>query len=178
MNDATVMSDDHPHVFHLAAAPPNQFEGGTLQGATEQNWKLLSRQNGSVYLARLQPGGVREPHWHPSGWELNYVVSGRAKWSIVGPKAMHDHFEAGVGDLVFVPQGHFHYFENASDTEDLVLLIVFNTSVEEPDDDIGLLASLSAIPSDALAAVFKTPPGFFDNLPKRIDRLTITRKPR
>jgi oxalate decarboxylase len=58
------------------------------------------------------------------------------------------------------------------------VLIVFNTSMEEPDDDIGILASLSAIPSDALAAVFKTPQSFFDNLPKRIERITIARKPR
>jgi oxalate decarboxylase len=172
------MPDDHPHLFRLAATPPTQFEGGTLQGATEQNWKLLSGQNGSVYLARLQPGGVREPHWHPSGWEFNYVAAGNAKWSIVGPKAEHDRFEAGVGDLVFVPQGHFHYFENASETEDLLVLIVFNTSMEEPEDDIGILAPLSAIPSDVLEAVFKTSPGAFDNVPKRIERLTIARKPR
>jgi oxalate decarboxylase len=172
------MPDDHPHLYRIAATPPNQFEGGTLQGATEQNWKLLSGQNGSVYLARLQPGGAREPHWHPSGWEFNYVVAGKAKWSIVGPKATQDQFEAGVGDLVFVPQGHFHYFENASDTTESIVLIVFNTSMEEPDDDIGILASLSAIPSDALAAVFKTPQSFFDNLPKRIERITIARKPR
>jgi oxalate decarboxylase len=170
-------SGQHPHVFHLAKLSADVFEGGTLQGATEENWKILSKQQGSVYLARLEPGGVREPHWHPSGWELNYVISGKIRWSFVGPKATHDTFEAGQGDLVFAPQGHFHYFENASDTEDLVVLIVFNTSAGEPDDDVGIVASLSAIPPDVLAAVFKTSPENFANIPHKIERVTIIKKP-
>jgi oxalate decarboxylase len=115
-------SGQHPHMFHLSAWAPDVFTGGTLQGATGDNWKILSGQQAAVYLARLEPCGVREPHWHPSAWELNFVVSGSARWSFVGPEATHDTFEVVKGDLVFAPQGHFHYFENASDTEDLVVL--------------------------------------------------------
>jgi oxalate decarboxylase/phosphoglucose isomerase-like protein (cupin superfamily) len=85
-----------------------------LQGAIEDNWKILSNQQASVYLARLEPGGIREPHWHPSAWELNYVISSKVRWRFVGPEATHDTIEAESGDLVFAPQGHFHYFENPS----------------------------------------------------------------
>jgi len=169
-------SAQHPHMFHLQTWAPSVFDGGALQGATAENWPILSGKQGSVYLARLEPGGVREPHWHPSAWELNFVISGKAQWSLVGPQATHDAFEAGPGDLVFAPQGHFHYFENASETEDLVVLIVFNASAGEPDDDVGIVASLSAIPSDVLAAVFKTSPDAFGNLPRKIERVTIARK--
>jgi oxalate decarboxylase len=169
-------SSQHPHLFHLGTWSPSVFDGGTLQGATAENWPLLVGQQGSVYLARLEVGGVREPHWHPSAWELNFVISGQARWSLVGPKATHDSFEAGPGDLVFAPQGHFHYFENASDSEDLVVLIVFNASAGEPDDDIGIVASLSAMPPDALAAVFGASPEAFQNLPHKIERVTIARK--
>ncbi len=35
------------------------------------------------------------------------------------------------------PQGHFHYFENASDTEELAVLIAFNASSSEPEDECG-----------------------------------------
>jgi oxalate decarboxylase len=169
-------NSQHPHVFHLGAWSPSTFDGGTLQGASEENWKILSNQQASVYLARLEPGGVREPHWHPSAWELNYVISGKVRWSFAGPQATHDSFEASAGDLVFAPQGHFHYFENASETEDLVVLIVFNAGAGEPDDDVGILASLSAIPPDVLGAVFKTAPEAFANLPRKFERVTIARK--
>jgi oxalate decarboxylase len=170
-------SGQHPHMFHLSAWAPEVFTGGTLQGATGENWKILSGQQASVYLARLEPGGVREPHWHPSAWELNFVISGSARWSFVGPEATHDMFEVVKGDLVFAPQGHFHYFENASDTEDLVVLIIFNSSASEPADDVGIVASLSAIPVDVLGAVFGASPEIFKQIPRKLDRVTITRKP-
>jgi len=171
-------SGQHPHMFHLSAWAPDVFTGGTLQGATGDNWKILASQQASVYLARLEPRGVREPHWHPSAWELNFVISGSARWSFVGPEATHDTFEVTKGDLVFAPQGHFHYFENASETEDLVVLIVFNSSASEPADDVGIVASLSAIPVDVLGAVFGASPELFQQVPRKLERVTITRKPK
>ena len=166
----------HKHLFHLSRMAASRYDGGELRGAAADNWKALSGQQSSVYMARLKPGGVREPHWHPSGWEMNFVISGRVRWSVVGPGGTRDAFEGGAGDLVFPPQGHFHYFENASVTEDLVVLIVFNTSAGEPDDDIGLVESLSAIPADVLAAVFGAPAEVFANLPRKADRVVIARK--
>jgi oxalate decarboxylase len=170
-------SGQHPHLFHLSAWAPDVFTGGSLQGATGDNWKILSGQQASVYLARLEPGGIREPHWHPSAWELNFVISGSARWSFVGPEATHDAFEVTKGDLVFAPQGHFHYFENASDSEELVVLIVFNSSASEPADDVGIAASPSAIPVDVLGAVFGASPELFKQIPRKLERVTIARKP-
>src|SRR3954463_7651527 len=80
----------YPHIFHLANWSPSVFDGGTLQGATEDNWKILSNEQASVYLARLEPGGIREPYWRPSAWELNFVISGKVRWSFVDPEATHD----------------------------------------------------------------------------------------
>ena len=167
---------DHPHLFHLADAAANVFDGGGLQGAHEGNWPILQNQQGAIYLARLAPGGVREPHWHPYAWEMNFVLQGRTKWSFVGPGATQDTFEAKKGDVVFAPQGHFHYFENASDTEDLLVLIVFNASAKEPDDDIGLVHSLKAMPADVLAAVFGGSVEQFQNLPGKLGRVVIANK--
>ncbi len=167
----------HPHLFHLASTAGSAYPGGTLQGAIASNWSILAGQQGSIYLARLKPGGVREPHWHPSAWELNFVVSGKVRWSLVGPNGTHDAFEGGAGDLVFAPQGHFHYFENASVTEELVVLIAFNASSSEPEDDIGVVASMSALPADVLGAVFGAAPELFDKLPRNTERVVIARKP-
>lgn len=176
MTDGGGADPTHQHLFHLAGAAPSRFDGGDLRGAVADNWSALKGQQGSVYLARLAPGGVREPHWHPSAWEMNFVVSGRVRWSLVGPGGTGDAFEGKAGDLVFAPQGHFHYFENASDTDDLVVLIVFNTSAAEPDDDIGLVESLSAIPPDVLGAIFGVPADTFKAIPRNRDRVVIASK--
>ena len=167
----------HPHLFHLASAAGSSYPGGGLQGAIAANWSILAGQQGSVYLARLKPGGIREPHWHPSAWELNFVISGKVRWSLVGPNGTHDAFDGGAGDLVFAPQGHFHYFENASATEELVVLIAFNASSSEPEDDIGVVASVSALPADVLGALFGASPELFEHLPRNTERVVIARKP-
>jgi oxalate decarboxylase len=160
-----------------SAAAASEYNGGQLQGAAADNWPVLGGQQGAIYLVKLVPGGVREPHWHPSVWELNFVISGRVRWSVAGPDGTSDSFEGGAGDLVFAPQGHFHYFENASDTDDLVVLIAFNAEVSEPQDDIGIVASLSALPAEVLSAVFKAPAEVFQSIPRNSQRVVIARKP-
>jgi len=165
------------HVFNLTTAQASEYDGGRLQGANEQNWPILVDQQCAVYLVHLEPGGVREPHWHPSAWEVNYVISGRTRWTFVGPNSSQESFEASKGDVIFAPQGHFHYFENASDTEELVVLIVFNSSAEEPADDIGIVQSFSSLPTWVLAAAFGAPPEVFDAIPKRHERVVISRRP-
>ncbi len=166
----------HPHLFNLEATSPLQFTGGTLRGASEESFPILTGQNGSVYTVHLEVNGVREPHWHPSAWELTYIISGEAKWTILGPQANNDPFVAKKGDLVFIPQGHFHYFENNSQREELHVLVVFNTSGIEPRDDIGIVASLSVMPPDVLAAVFGTPVDTFARLPRKVAPVVIGKK--
>ncbi|MDZ8083291.1 MAG: cupin domain-containing protein [Nostoc sp. DcaGUA01] len=170
---------DHlsPYLFHLEALSATQHEGGNLRGGNEENWPILVGENGAVYLIQLEPGGVREPHWHPNAWEINYVVSGSAKWVLLGTQQENYTFEAYKGDVVFAPQGFFHYFENSSDNEKLVVFIVFNKSTSEARNDIGIVNSISLIPNDILATVFGVSPDFFNNLPKIVKPVTIVKKP-
>ncbi|MBB5159344.1 cupin domain-containing protein [Saccharopolyspora phatthalungensis] len=169
-----------PHLFKLRASEPTIFDGGTLQGAHEQNFPVLRGQQGSVYFVRLEVGGIREAHWHPTAWELNYIIAGKAKWTILGTHpdgAYHnDAFEADEGDLVFAPQGFFHYFENASATKALDVLVIFNTSTTEPNDDIGIVGTLNSLPRDVLAATFGVPVSAFDGVPTEIKPVVITRR--
>ena len=165
-----------PYLFHLEALAPSRHDGGEIRGGHEGNWPALAGQNGAAYFIRLEPGGIREPHWHPSAWEMNYVVSGKAKWAILGLQQENYMFEAGKGDVVFAPQGFFHYFENASDSEDLVVFIVFNTSKSEPCNDIGIVNSLSLLPNDVMAALFGASPDFFKNLSKIVTPVSIVKK--
>jgi len=55
-------------------------------------------------------------------------------------------------------------------------LIVFNNSAKEPDDDIGIVHSLKAMPPDVLAAVFGDVPEMFANLPGKLGRVVISSK--
>ncbi|MEV5838294.1 cupin domain-containing protein [Nocardia sp. NPDC052112] len=169
-----------PHLFHLTSADPQRFDGGTLQGAHEGSFPVLAGQNGSAYFVRLEPGGIREPHWHPSAWEMNYHISGTAKWTILGTHSdgtYHSQsFEAHPGDLVFAPQGFFHYFENARTDAPLEVLIVFNTSAAETNDDIGILAAINSIPRSVLATVLAIPESALAGIPTDIKPVVVTKR--
>ena len=168
------------HLFSLTKAEPAVFDGGTLRGANEHTFPVLAGQQGSVYLVHLDPGGVREPHWHPTAWELNYLISGTAEWSILGTHEdgsyHNDVFHARAGDLVFAPQGFFHYFANSSRTEGLDVLVMFNTSAAEPNDDIGIVGTLNSLPRDILAASFGVPVSAFAAVPKDLKPVVITKR--
>jgi oxalate decarboxylase len=162
------------HLFHLTAVPPNKYDGGSQQQAHEDNFPILKGQQASIQLITLQPGGIREPHWHPSAWELNLVTKGVASWVLIDGNGNHESFDAHVDDLVFAPQGSLHYFENLG-KEDLEVLIVQNASASEDKDNIGIGEAVSQLPPEVLSAVFGAPATTFSSFKKIDNAVTILR---
>jgi uncharacterized RmlC-like cupin family protein len=71
------------------------------------------------------PGGRTRVHHHGDCETSIYVISGRARFTF-GPTGVEDAFEADPGDLVYIPAGEVHVEENASDDEELVVLVTRN----------------------------------------------------
>lgn len=166
---------DHTHLCRLGAVEPTVFDGGHLRQAHRGNFPILTGQEASVVMVTLEPGGIREPHWHPSAWELTITTRGTASWTLLDPLGHSESFDAEVGDVVFAPQGSLHYFENKG-TTDLDVLVVFNASTEEGKDDIGIGASVSKLPPEVLSAIFGVPPETFTAFRKIDKSVTITRR--
>jgi oxalate decarboxylase len=168
----TITSESH--LFHLTALPPIKYDGGTQQQAHEDNFPILKGQEASIQLITLQPGAIREPHWHPSAWELNLVTKGVASWVLIDGNGNHESFDARVDDLVFAPQGSFHYFENRG-TEELDVLIIQNASAPEDKDNIGIGESLSKLPPQTLSAIFGVHAETFNSFKKFDNAIVILR---
>jgi oxalate decarboxylase len=164
------------HLFHLSAQPPTTLDGGSFQQADEETFPILKGQEASILALTLQPGGIREPHWHPSAWELNLVTSGVATWVVIDGNGNHEAFDQHVGDVVFAPQGSFHYFENRGPA-DVNIVIIQNTSAPEAKDNIGIGESLSALPPRVLSAVFGVPAATFNSFKKIDNAIVILRSP-
>jgi oxalate decarboxylase len=163
------------HLYRLEKSKPKKFPGGELKGASVHEFPILKGQRGAMYSVTLEPGGVREPHWHPNAWEFDYCISGTGRMSVLAPQGELETFEVYPGDAVFVPQGHFHYFENIGQ-ESLRFVIAFNSEQGEAEDDIGLAASVSMVPHAILASLFKVPEAIFANFPTIKDRLVMVSK--
>lgn len=71
------------HLFHLTDARASRCDGGTIQQANEHSFPILYGQAASVVLTRLEPGGIREPHWHPR----NSITSSRGRGEVDGRRA-------------------------------------------------------------------------------------------
>lgn len=164
------------HLFHLGAQPRSMHDGGFFQQANEDNFPILKGQEASLLLLTLEPGGIREPHWHPSAWELNIVTSGVATWIVIDGNGNYESFDQHVNDLVFAPQGSFHYFENRGQ-DDLTIIIIQNTSAPEDKDNIGIGESLSRLPPRVLSAVFGVPEDTFGKFKKIDNSIVILRSP-
>ena len=87
------------HLFPLGAQAPTTLDGGSYQQANEDNFPILKGQEASILLLTLQPGGIREPDWHPSAWELNIVTSGVATWVVIDGNGNHEAFDQHVGEI-------------------------------------------------------------------------------
>jgi oxalate decarboxylase len=162
------------HLFHLGDSPVSKYDGGWFQQADEDDFPILKGQAASIVKLTLVPGGIREPHWHPSAWELNIVTSGVAAWVLVDGNGNHESFDQHVGDVVFAPQGSFHYFENRGPA-DMKIIIIQNTSTPESKDNIGIGESLSLLPPRVLSAVFGVPADTFKPFKKFDSAIVILR---
>jgi oxalate decarboxylase len=85
-------------------------------------------------------------------------------------------FEQHVGDIVFAPQGSFHYFENRG-PDDMAITIIQNTSAPEDKDNIGIGESVSRLPPRVLSAVFGVPEETFSSFKKIDSAIVILRSP-
>ena len=93
----------------------------------------------------IPPGHLLTPHWHPNATETTYCLSGKGTVSLVIPDATSDNpigaafkpFAFEKDDVVLLPQGYAHYFENTGD-EDFVILLTF----DNPNFDILTLADV------------------------------------
>lgn len=68
-------------------------------------------------LVTINPGGMRELHWHPNADEWQYHISGQARMTVFtsGGRARTMDFHAG--DVGYVPRPLPHYVQNTGDTE-------------------------------------------------------------
>jgi len=95
-------------------------------------------------------------------------------WVVIDGNGNHESFDQHVSEIVFAPQGSFHYFENRGPGE-MKIVIIQNTSAAEDKDNIGIGECLSGLPPRVLSAVFGVPETTFKPF-KKIDKAIVILK--
>lgn len=102
----------------------------------------------SAAWVELQPGAIREMHWHTNNDEWQYWISGHARMTVFGSSGKARTFDYYPGDVGYVPFGMGHYFENVGD-EPLRMLELFRS---DHFADVSLNQWLGLTPPEVVAA--------------------------
>jgi len=149
-----------PHKFRLEAMPPHMFPGGWEKIVSSEEFPIQKRLTAA--LQYLEPGALRELHWHPNADEWQYYLSGRARMTIFGAHGRAKTEEFQAGQVGFVPQGFGHYVEQLGD-EPTKFILLFNSPVFE---EISISKWLAGNPASLLADNFQLSKEQVDRLPK------------
>lgn len=99
-------------------------------------------------LVEVEPGAMRELHWHPIGDEWQYYLSGEARMTVFGAEGNARTFNYQAGDVGFVPFPMPHYVENIGKTT-LRFLEIFKS---DHFADISLAQWLAFTPHELVRA--------------------------
>jgi oxalate decarboxylase len=145
----------------LATDPVVNKKGGRLWLVDSTRFPISKTMTGAIL--DLEPGALRELHWHPTADEWQYVLEGEVRVTLFGANGRFRIETLEQGDVGYIPQGYGHSLENFGDRKCRVL-IGFNSGVYE---DIDLTEWLAANPADVLATNFGKPAALFETFPRR-----------
>jgi oxalate decarboxylase len=102
-------------------------------------------------LVEVDPGGMRELHWHPNTDEWQYYIQGQARTGVFGASEQARTFDYRAGDVGYVPYAMGHYIQNTGDVQ-LRYLEVFKSSYFA---DVSLNQWMALTPKELVEAHLK-----------------------
>jgi oxalate decarboxylase len=146
--------------FRLMAQPPKQFRGGTVRIADTRNFPISTQITAA--LVEVEPGHMREIHWHPNADEWQYYIAGKARMTVFGAEAKARTFDFQAGDVGSVPKSMAHFVENTGDAT-LRFLELFRAPTFE---DVSLAQWMALTPRELMQAHLNLDRALLDGLRK------------
>ncbi len=150
------------HKYSMMSQQPfAAFDGGREWRVDGSMFPISTTMTGVVL--EMEPGALRELHWHPNAAEWQYVLSGRFSITMFGSNGRWREETLGQGDVGYIPQGFGHSIENIGG-ETARILIVFNSGHYQTID---LSQWIAGNPTDILATNFSVDASVFEKFPRR-----------
>ena len=144
----------------LVNVKPHRCDGGSIRILDNRNFPACKTI--AAALVEIDPGAMREIHWHSNNDELQYYIQGEARMTVFqpGPKARTFNYRAG--DVGYVPVGSFHYVQNVGN-EPVIFLEIFKSSHFA---DISLAQWIAMTPREVVRSALNLSDEFLDNVKK------------
>ncbi len=132
---------EKPFTVHGGDFTAHQWQGGRTTVIDVKNFAVT---NMAALIIELEPGAMREIHWHPDADEFQYYLEGEARMTVFDTTSKARTFNYRAGDVGYVPKTLAHYIENIGTTP-VRVLNVFN----KPEyKDVALNQWLALTPPD------------------------------
>jgi oxalate decarboxylase len=137
------------HRFRMESMPVSEtFAGGWARIVSAKEFPIQTTL--TAVRMNIDPGALREMHWHPNADEWQFVMGGPGRVTIFGSHSRVKTMEYGPGQIAFIKQGYGHFVESTGD-EPLRLLILFNSATYQ---EISISQWLAANPPQLVAEHF------------------------
>jgi oxalate decarboxylase len=105
-----------PQTFshRLMAQEPIKTRSGTVRIVDSSIFPVSTTI--AAALVEIEPGGMRELHWHPNADEWQYYIEGQARMGVFGASGQARTFDFRAGDVGWAPFAMGHYIENIGAT--------------------------------------------------------------
>ena len=103
----------HSATYALSKQPAVPCPGGRVKIVDASNFPITTIAGA---LVEVDPGAMRELHWHPNADEWQYYISGQARMTVFGANGTAYTFDYQAGDVGYVPRPMGHYIENTGTT--------------------------------------------------------------
>ena len=150
----------HSFSYRMMAQNPIKMKGGTVR-ITDSSVFPVSTTTAAA-LVEVEPGGMRELHWHPNVDEWQYYIEGEARMGVFGASGQARTFDYQAGDVGYVPFAMGHYVENRGTTP-LRFLEMFKSSYYA---DVSLDQWMALTPPELVNAHLKLDAKVMDALRK------------
>ncbi len=160
MRSTSMKTSALTHKHHLRGATPKEFKGGAERIVSQTEFPVQSTL--TSVLMNLNPGSLREMHWHPNADEWQYINKGAARVGIFGAHGRFEVKEVSQGDVVFIPQGFGHFVEQRGSTPTELIILFSNPHYQE----ISISEWLAGNPAEVLTANFGITRDLANKMPK------------
>ncbi|KAH9481877.1 Oxalate decarboxylase OxdC [Psilocybe cubensis] len=137
---------DNPFTFSFSKMEPTKLSGGSVKIVDSRTFKVSTAI--AAAEVTVEPGAMRELHWHPTQDEWSFFLEGEGRVTIFAAQSNARTFNYQAGDIGYVPATMGHYVENTGNST-LRFLEIFNTDMFE---DISLSNWLALTPPELVKA--------------------------
>ncbi|MFC0333856.1 oxalate decarboxylase family bicupin [Paenibacillus sepulcri] len=144
----------------LLAQTPLKTPGGSVRIVDSSNFPAAKTIAAS--LVEIEPGAMRELHWHPNNDEWQYYLTGQGRMTVFAGNGIARTFDYRAGDVGYVPFAYGHYIQNTG-TQTLWFLEMFKS---DRFVDVSLNQWMALTPRELVESNLHVGPELLDALRK------------